>query len=349
MENTNKELAVQKPSYSSRFTDLVLKEFGVSAIKTPEMADFHKRLCQNYFIHIDSVLKIAEVKRLSKDEKKRDDLPMVWDNVNLQKLANDVVTYARVGLDPMQPNHINTIPFKNNKTNKYDIVFLIGYRGLEIKATKYGLDIPDQVIVDLVFKNDTFREIKKNVKNNIESYEFEVNDSFDRGELKGGFYCHVFREHPEKNRLVIFTKEEIEKRKPEYASPEFWGGLKPVYKDGKKVGTEKVEGWYKEMCYKTMYRAAFNSITIDSSKIDDGFMKLIELEAEENKRNPEAIQASTQNSMSLEEVAKQPIPNEIKPEAPEPKEAAKPEPVKKENGKTKKAEETKDIPETPNF
>jgi hypothetical protein len=50
---------------------------------------------------------------------------------------------------------------KNNKTKKYDISFITRYRGLELKAKKYGLDVPDAVIVELVHANDHFKSIKK--------------------------------------------------------------------------------------------------------------------------------------------------------------------------------------------
>ena len=46
-------------------------------------------------------------------------------------------------------------------------------------------------------------------------------------------------------------------------------------KTGKKV---KVEGWYEKMCWKTLYRAAYGDITIDSQKIDSDYMRLKEME-----------------------------------------------------------------------
>jgi recombination protein RecT len=188
-------------------------------------------------------------------KKDRDPLPVTWENVNMESLARSVVAYARIGLDPAQKNHINMIPYKNNTTGKYDIGFIEGYRGIELKAMKYGLDVPDAVIVELVYTNDKFKPIKKSLNNPYESYEFEIVDAFDRGEIKGGFYYHIYSKYPEKNKLVIMTLKDIEKRKPKYASSEFWGGEKDVWKDGKKVGTEQVEGWFEKMCYKTIYRA----------------------------------------------------------------------------------------------
>jgi recombination protein RecT len=78
----------------------------------------------------------------------------------------------------------------------------------------------------------------------------------------------------------MMTLKEIEKRKPEKASAEFWGGEKDKWEKGKKVGTEKVEGWYDKMVWKTVYRAAHNDITIDSQKIDDDYLRLKQIESD---------------------------------------------------------------------
>jgi recombination protein RecT len=264
---------------SERFTDMVVREFtgtggGIA------LTAFQKRLVQNYFINLDQTLKTAEEKRLKKDEKYRDKLEFMWKNVDMEQLALHVVACARIGFDPAQPNHINMIPYKNNTTNKFDIGFLEGYRGKELKARKYGLEIPDDVVVEIVYSNDEFVQLKKDKDNPIENYIFKIKENFNRGDVVGGFYYHNFIKTPQKNKLMVYSLSDIEKRKPEYASPEFWGGEKDKWeKDestgkSKKVGKVQVDGWYIEMLWKTLYRAAFNNITIDSQKIDDDFIKL---------------------------------------------------------------------------
>lgn len=255
-ENSKQVQKAQEP-VSVRFMNMVIKEF-TSAVDSPALTNFQKRLAQNYFMAVDVALAKAEQKR--NDQKNK--LPITWANVNLQQLALDVVACARVGLDPAQPNHVHPVPYKNNTTNKYDIAFIPGYRGLEMKATKYGLDVPDAVIVELVHKNDKFKPIKKDARNAVENYEFEITNPFDRGEVVGGFYYHIWANHPEKNKLVIFSIQDILKRKPAYASKEFWGE----------------EGWYEKMCWKTIYRAAYKDITIDSQKIDDDYLRLKQME-----------------------------------------------------------------------
>lgn len=331
MKMENKNLAVQTKgeiSPSERFTNMVMKEFNSSAISVKGMDDYHKRLCQSYFISLDGILKTNEQKR---DEKKNT-LPFIWENVNLPQLANDIITFTSVGLDPMLPNHINLIPYKNSHTNKYDIGFITGYRGLEIKAKKYGLDNPLHVIVELKFANDNFKLIKKDKDNEVEAYIFDVVEPFNRGELEGGFYYLIF-EDDTKNKCVVFTIEDIEKRKPKYASAEFWGGEKDKWENGKKVGKESIAGWYHEMCWKTIYRAAYNSVTIDGAKIDQSFLRMAEIESSlpENKE------------VSL------PAPNtKILPENSEVKKEVEPKIATQEES-SKGIEKERDLPNEPNF
>lgn len=340
------ELQEQQISPSERFTSMVLREFG-SGVGEVALSDFQRRLAQNYFIAIDAVLKAAEIKRQMK-KKDQDPLPVVWQNVNMQQLARNVVSFARMGLDPLQKNHISMVPYKNNSTNQYDIGFIEGYRGIELRAKKYGLDIPDAVIVELVYSNDKFKSFKKDRNNQYETYEFEVVDEFNRGELRGGFYYHLFKDAPEKNKLVVFTLKDILKRKPKYASAEFWGGEKEIWENGKKVGTEKVEGWYEKMCYKTIYRAAYNDITIDSQKIDDDYIRAkqmemtmaeLEVDAEINENaNTTTIDVTPEKEpetvVEAETVTKEkaPAPEKQPEETPQPKQSSQPTKTQQQNG-----------------
>ncbi len=297
-EKQKTAVAVVKLSQSERFTNAVTKEFS-SNNGAVTITSFQKKLCQNYFIKIDKTLKDAENKRLAKSEQYRDALPLTWENVNMSKLAVDVIAYSSVELDPTQPNHINMIPYKNTANNKYDMGFVIGYNGMEIKAKKYGLDIPDAVVVELVYSTDKFKQIKKDIHNKVEGYTFEIVNDFNRGEIVGGFWYHSFFETPEKNKLRVYSLKDIEKRKPKYASAEFWGGEKDKWENGKKVGVEKIDGWFDEMAYKTISRAAYNSITIDSKKIDDNYLAIIQKETD-------MVDARVQNEV-ISEANKEPL------------------------------------------
>ena len=300
---------------------MVIKEFSTNSGGTVALTEFQKRLVSNYFLSVDKSLKKAEMIRLEKAEQYRDPVSLTWENVNMEQLATDVVSAARVGLDPAQPNHINMVPYKNKHSKKYDVTFIPGYRGKELVAKKYGLEVPDDVIIELVYATDKFKQFKKDQTHKVESYMFEIVDNFDRGEVVGGFYYFNFFDHPEKNKLRVFSKADIDKRKPDYASPEFWGGQKDEWKDGRKTGKKiEVLGWYEEMAFKTIARAAYNAITIDSQKIDDDYMKLL---SSENEAKDEKETANSK-TLAIDDIQVPEVVEQEKPEAKqEPKQDSK--------------------------
>lgn len=305
----------QDTTPSGRFMDLVVKEYQASSGQL-EMTPEQKRRVQNYFLKLDLVLSEAESKRLSKPESNRDPLEFSWKNINLEQYASNVAVYATLGLDPLMPNHVNLIPYKNGKTNKFDIGFIRGYKGLEVVARNFTVEPIVDIVCELVYSNDQFDMFKKDADTAVESYRFKVVNPFDRGELIGGFIYKNYQ-NKELNQIEVMTVAEIEKRKPKYASAEFWGGEKTVYKGGKPAGTEKVEGWYKEMCEKTLKRKGWGSITIDGSKITPTLESLMKTEsgsevalnaqttvdAEIIEEKPKAIAAAP---VTVEILAKQP-------------------------------------------
>lgn len=284
-EKQQQQTGLQKaptPTASERFMGAVMKEFAATVGDVSKVTNFQRKIIQNYFIKLDMVLKAADIKRQEKNarlrEEERDNLDYSWNNVNMAQLALDVISYSVIGLDPLQKNHINLIPYKNSHTGKYDITFMMGYDGIELKARKYGYEVPDDVVIELVYESDNFRLIKKDTNNKVESYEFERPEPFNRGSVIGGFYAHIYYDRPEKNVVKVFSKADIDKRKPKYASAEFWGGEKVKWVNGKRAGTEEIDGWYEEMAWKTIKRAAFDAITIDSEKIDEHYLKAIQAE-----------------------------------------------------------------------
>jgi len=272
-ENKETALQQQQETPSVRFQNAILREFSNNPMKV-NLTGFQQKLIQNYFIKIDQILKVSEQKRMAKSEQYREILAYTWQNINMQKLSVDIVAYSSVGLDPLQKNHINMIPYKNNGTNKYDLAFIMGYNGIELKAKKYGLEVPDAMIFEVVYSTDVFKPLKKDLNNKVESYVFEITNSFERGEIVGGFWYSVYNNTPDKNKLKVFSKSDIEKRKPKHASAEFWGGEKDIYENKKKVGKEQIDGWYYEMFEKTLKRNAWDSIVIDSEKIDDHLVQI---------------------------------------------------------------------------
>lgn len=273
------EVAHSELSMGQRFMAKVQSEM-VTSTGINQVTDSQKRLIQSYYIAIDQALKSAEEKRLGQSEKFRPNLAYTWKNVNMETLAIRVMAFSKIGFDPSLPNHLSFVFHKNKAGTQYEVTFLEGYRGKELKAKKYALDVPIATTVELKYTTDHFRPIKKDHKNPVETYEFEIKNPFERGEIEGGFYYHQYADAT-KNKLVIMSAKDIEKRKPQYAAAEFWGGDKDEYKDGAKTGKKiQVEGWKDEMYRKTVARAAFGDLTIDPEKIDQNYMQLLANEQE---------------------------------------------------------------------
>lgn len=260
-ENTNAVATIKNMSASQRFTDLVMREF-TNSTGMVKITEHQKSLIQGYFIACDNALLAAEQKRLKKAEEKskwgeaaKAQAPYTWDNVNIgAKLAQRIVVYAKLGLDMTLPNHLFCIPYMNGTNRKYDLNFQEGYRGKEIKTKKYSYYTIRNISYELVYSNDKFTPHKRGAKQRYDTYDFEIVNPFDRGNLVGGF-AYIEFEDPQRNILLIMSKADIEKRKE--ASPSggkgFW------------------EKWYDEMALKTVVNAACNKVTLDPEKIDPDF------------------------------------------------------------------------------
>lgn len=317
MANAVDTVKAARLSNSEAFTNKVLKEFGGSISGAIQVTEYQKRLIQGYFIAIDAALQTAEENRVRRNAANRDHKydnadPIGWGTVDLNSLALDVVHYARMGLDMTQDNHLYAIPFKNNsktvtwqdgKTTKmYTVNLMPGYNGIQYIAEKYALDKPKSVTIELVYSTDVFKPIKKSRQNTVESYEFEITNAFDRGKVVGGFGYIEYGE-PTKNKLIIMTVKDIEKRKPKSAAAEFWGGTVTQWDGGKKVEVQS-DGWYEEMCLKTIKREVYSAKNMprDPKKIDDAYqyMKLQEVRMAEAQAQ-DTIAAAPQSMIDIAE------------------------------------------------
>lgn len=296
------ETSVQKQELtaSERFTSMVINEFKGN-VGELNLNEYQKQLVRNYFIGIDNALKATEERR-SYSKKKASDPQVIWQNVNMNKLAVDVVQNAKLGLDMAVTNHLSVVPYLNGKTKKYDLNLMPGYEGLRYIAIKYAIYPVVDIRVELVHKNDTFKMI---TKNNIDSYEFNIVNPFDRGEVIGGF-GYIRYQDETKNKLVTMSKEELLKRKPSTAAVEFWGGEKDVWENGKVVGKEQIEGWQEEMLYKTMVRATCKKVPLDPKKINESYIYVMDTsenyyaEIQEDKVNEEIEENANKELIDVE-------------------------------------------------
>lgn len=236
-----------------------LKELQPDIVVTEQM----RRLMTNYFIGINQMLEMAEKKRLERGDNRS--APYTWNNIDMADLAIGIIDKARLGLDILLPNHVHAIPYWNTTKEKYTVNLMPGYNGIKNMAMAYAQDPPQAAIVELVHETDYFIPIKRDHRSDHDTYEFEIREPFSRGEVIGGFGYLMF-DDPSKNRLILMSNEEIEKRKPDKASANFWGK------------------WNTEMKHKTLVREVFSAknVPLDSTKLDDAYARQAIKEAEMN-------------------------------------------------------------------
>ena len=333
---TTNTAAVEAPqaNMSERFMQKVIHEFSGS-VGEFQITEYQRQLIQGYFIGVDRALKTAEAERVRKNENNRDHkydntVPVTWANVNMADLALDVVHYARLGLDTMQANFITPIPYLNKKAGRYDINLMLGYNGIKYIAEKFALCPPKSVTIELVYSTDNFKPYKKGRGNDVESYDFEITNPFDRGHIVGGF-GYIEYDDPKKNELVLMSMKDIEKRKPEYASANFWGGKANEWKNGKKVEVDK-DGWLDEMCRKTLIREVYSPkhILLDPRKVDENYqyMKQREArlaEAQDDMRRVIDVTANTVPVEQVKELPAQAAPPQLSLSIPAPTFASEPQ------------------------
>ena len=272
-----------EPTVSERFIGKVIGECKAAASNAQfEVSESQRKLIQEYFHGIDAALMAAETKRAGQVESgwaNASPVPVTWANVNLNRLALDSMYYSRLGLSMQAPNTLHPIPYFNRKTNKYDVNFMLGYRGKGFIAKKYAFYPFKNIIFELVYANDKFEVAKKaGFDDDGDKYTFTISNPFDRGDVVGGF-GYVQYEDSTMNRLYTMSLKEILKRKPKNASVEFWGGEKTVWNKGQKH-IETVEGWPEEMMLKTVMRYVYGKIDINPSKVDADYEYVMDRERE---------------------------------------------------------------------
>ena len=244
-KNQEKAVVKKELTMSERFITKVTQEMASAIGQGVKFSESQKRLATNLFVKVDNDLQNAEADRI---KKKKGGVPIVWQNVNMQKLALDAAHRIQLGLDALVPNHIHTIPYHNGKTDKYDLDLRIGYKGKHLYRVKFCSDEVVDIRYELVHETDHFKMLKRNAQRTIETYEFDIENPFDRGEVIGGFGYIIYKDET-MNKLVIVTREEMDNIKKSWNSGPVW----------------KSE-WEHRMQLKTVVHRTTEALNIDTTK-----------------------------------------------------------------------------------
>lgn len=179
----------------------------------------------------------------------------------MEGLAISAVARVGAGLDALIPNHIHAVPYWSGAKGKYTIDLRVGYAGKVYYTIENAMDNVTAIVCELVYSTDKFAPVKRSLSNPVESYEFEITQPFDRGNLVGGF-GYIMHDDPAKNKLIIVTKKDIDKAKSVAKSGDFW------------------TKWPDEMALKTVVHRTAKHVTIDPRKGRTSAIAAIEAEEE---------------------------------------------------------------------
>ena len=99
--------------------------------------------------------------------------------------------------------------------------------------------------------------IKRNGEGRKESFEFNVPEPFNRGEVVGGF-GFIMYEDDRKNKIITVDRKYLKKIQSTAQSNQFWGK------------------WSEEMQKKTVAHRTSEAVPVDPRKVHDSFYKVQE-------------------------------------------------------------------------
>lgn len=264
---------------SERFLANVEKQFAAEAGAPMAFTDYEKTLAQHLFLKIDNVLKDLETKRLAAS--KPYGTAYEWKNVNMRKLALDSVHRVKLGLDALIPNHIHPVPYFNKREGKYDLDLRVGYVGEAYYRAQNAVDVPIDIIYELVYDTDEFFPIKKSHSNKIDTYEFNIKNPFNRGKVIGGFGYIVYEDET-KNELVMVSEESFLKSRKAAQSKTFW------------------DGHPEEMRFKTLVHRVTDKLEIDPKKVNAASYAYVENQERETTIQREIDENANQEIIDIE-------------------------------------------------
>lgn len=288
MSNNEKE-EKQQLVVSQRFVQKVEEQFTAEMGSKIEFSDHQKKLAQHLFLKVDSALKDFEADRVKKNQKNRS--PFVWENVNMRKMALDAVDRVNLGLDALIDNHIHPVPYYNSKLQKYDVDLTIGYKGLDYYKRKCAVDEPIDIRYELVYETDDFKPIKSSFSNDVEYYEFEVKNPFNRGKVIGGF-GYIMYENEKKNKLILVTKDELDKARKAAPTKAVW------------------DAHPEKMMYKTVVRRTTDHLDLDPEKTNAQSYARVEGETTERRVHEEIEENANSQTIDVdfEDIEDEPVP-----------------------------------------
>jgi recombination protein RecT len=172
-----------------------------------------------------------------------------WSQVKLADYVSKAIAYSNIEIDPLSKNMLSFIFFGS------DIVFVQDVRCVEMLARKYGVNCPENITIELIYSNDKFSLIKKDLSNSKDGYLFQITSPLDRGEICGGIALSEYK-NPIYNKVRFLGMKDIAKRTSTTTS--FW------------------RDWKENMCEKTIGKYAWSFVALDTTKLAEFYSATIQ-------------------------------------------------------------------------
>ena len=229
MATTEKTETDLKPKFLTK-----VQEFGCS----------NEKLAGNFFTAIDLAIKKSEADRAS-NQYKANDPKIKWAVINFDDVLQKSIAYSNLGIDPLAKDMLSFIFYKN-KSLGYDITFVEGVKCMETLARRYGINCPENITVELIYSNDEFSLIKKDISNPEDGYILNIKTPFDRGSIVGGVSLSEYK-NTKYNKSRLMTRKDILKRTKET--------------------TAFFKNWEEEMCEKTIAKNAWSKVVLNTTEL----------------------------------------------------------------------------------
>lgn len=186
-------------------------------------------LAVNYFTRAD-----FELPRLK--------TPKKWEQLDFDDFVLNSITHANMGVDPFARKTLYFIPRGNR------LCIDLRYECLEYMAKTFGINSPLNVTTEIIYSNDKFSLIKKDLANPKDGYLFQVPNPLERGSICGGVYLKEY-DNERFDKAVFMSLEAINKRTPNTGT--FFANHP------------------EKMCLKTLLKEAWGSVTLDTTRLGE--------------------------------------------------------------------------------
>lgn len=212
-------------------------------------------LAVNYFTRLDNELPKQKT-------------PKTWLQIDMDGFVQKAIAYANIGIDPLAPKMLSFTLFGNKTTGLSDVVFVEDVRCMELLARRFGVNCPENITIELVYSNDKFSLVKKDLSNPSDGYLLQIVNPIDRGVICGGVSLSEYS-NPAYNKARFMSLADIHKRT---------GKDSDFYKK-----------WPEEMCEKTIGKNAWGKVVLDTTQLADYYAQKSTPEQEFESENMENL------------------------------------------------------------